>query len=266
MQAGSFRKLFSCCFYSTTPSNSTPKSSSNSQKNTANSIKEPLIKENKNPLLGLSTKQKQSTKKQVNESTLNKKNICNCEFLKELNRNNELFYIENPSHYDKLLTNKKMNPERKRRLTENFKVLNCLNKYPQNKVFLLKYNSSGIFCKITYKNFKFPFVRKKNKHNTKSLLVKKVVNNPEKSNFAMGQLLMTEVVANSEEVDERLNIFSKYHQGIKIDSDCYDKILPEKVSNYLAKKVAKNGIVVDGVCGVGGNAIQVNIFINIGCF
>ena len=67
------------------------------------------------------------------------------------------------------------------------------------------------------------------------------------------------IVKPLEEIDEKLNLFSKYHQGMKVDSDSFEKALPEKVANYIANKFKKNSLVIDGVCGIGGNTIQVFI-------
>ena len=253
-------KLCPCCYFDPSPSNH-QKPQASSSKNPLNLIKEPFLLPNENPIMGLKPRLKSNIRHSSKNkaSNLFKKTLCNCEFLKELNKNNEMFYIENISHYDKLLSSKKINPEKKKRLSENFKVLNILNKYPKNRVFLLKYNSSGLLCKITYKNFKFPIAKKKVRPGTKSLMVNKKPN-PNTPDSNIGQLLQaTDEIKPIEEVDDKLNLFSKYHQGIKIDSDSFEKILPEKVSSYLAKKFKKNSLIIDGISGVGGNHIQVVI-------
>jgi len=254
-------KLCPCCFFPEISTSNPTKSASNSCKNPSNSMKDPLLPSNENPIFGLKPKLKQKTRspskqKQINNN-LFKKNLCNCEFLKELNKNNENFYIDNTSHYDKFLNSKKMNPDKKKRLSDNFKVLNTLNKYPKNKVFLLKYNNSGILCKITYKNFKFPFVKKKSKPGTKSMMSKRNSNQNTPESHIDLRKQSDESAKLVEEVDEKLNIFSKFHQGIKIDTDSFEKILPEKVANYIAKKFRKNSLIIDAISGVGATAIQV---------
>lgn len=253
-------KLCSCCFFlHQKPNPISKKTSSSSQvKKSILPIKEPLMMEN-NPIINLKPQLKKNpTDSKCFQNNMFKKSLCNCEFLKELNKNNELFYIENTSHYDKMLNNKKMNPEKKKRLSENFRVLNIINKYPKNRLFFLKYNSSAILCKITYKNFKFPFQRKKPKAGTRSLMVKRPVQVNENSNNMIAQLLQNEdkKEITIEEVDEKLNIFSKFHQGIKINTDSFEKTLPEKVCQYLTSKLKKNSYVIDGFCGIGAASIQ----------
>ena len=49
-------------------------------------------------------------------------------------------------------------------------------------------------------------------------------------------------------------MFSKYDQGIKIDDESWCTVTPEKVSEHIALKF-KNKIIMEGCCGVGGNAI-----------
>lgn len=255
-------KLCSCCLFFNNNAKPQPAHTSprHHEKKPKTSTKEPLIQE-KNPILNLKPQLKPSERESKGLGVvLFKKTMCNCEFLKELNKNNDLYYIENKSHYDKLLNNKKMNPEKKKRLSDNFRVLNILNKFPKNRVFLMKYNSSAILCKITYQNFKFPFIRKKVKAGTRSLMVKKPSTNTNEPNLnVINQLLQTDDKFDNpiEQIDEKLNIFSKFHQGIKINSDSFDKILPEKVCEYLAKKIKKNSFVLDGFCGVGAASIQV---------
>lgn len=252
-------RLCPCCFFPETSPRNNAKVSAYIHKNPQNSMKDPLLMpHHENPLFGLKPKLKASALQANQNNNSFKRNVCNCEFLKEINKNNEHFYIDNTSHYDKLLNTKKMNPEKKKRLSDNFKVLNTLNKYPKNKVFLLKYNSSGVLCKITYKNFKFPFVKKKCKPGTRSLMSKhgSKQNTPDAN---IGQLLQSDENNIVEEVDERLNLFTKFHQGIKIDSDSFEKILPEKVANYIAKKFHKNSVIVDAICGIGSVSIQVDL-------
>ncbi len=249
-------KLCSCCFFPLKRRISSQKGIKSFKND--NNLKESLLPKNENPVFDLKPKLKQKANFSINTDEKFKKTLCNCEFLKELNRNNELFFIENTSHYDKLLSNKKMNPEKKKRLSENFKVLNSLNKYPKNRVFLLKYNNSGILCKISYQNFKFPFAKKKFQP-TRSLTAGKTMENSNENSKGKEVKIV-------EEFDEKLNLFSKYHQGIKIDSDSFEKILPEKVSNYLAKKHKKNSLIIDGICGIGTNAIQVFLMVFLGFF
>lgn len=205
-----------------------------------------------NPLLNFDQNLSQKTNKsiKINEKgKIEKKysinNICNCQS-KNINNKNS-FYVED-AHYEKIINNKKLNPEKKARLSENFRVLNSLNKYKKNELFFLKYNSNILLCKITYKNFKLQTSKLTRPKTTKSLINK----NPPKS------ILSCENKTEIKEFDERLNIFSLYHEGIKIDSDSYEKTLPEKICMYFAKKVQKNSTILDAFCGIGSASIQVN--------
>lgn len=54
---------------------------------------------------------------------------------------------------------------------------------------------------------------------------------------------------------QRYRLFSKYDQGILMDEESWYSVTPEKIARHIAE-VMRCGIVVDGFCGVGGNAIQ----------
>lgn len=50
-------------------------------------------------------------------------------------------------------------------------------------------------------------------------------------------------------------LFSKYDDGIRIDEDSWFSVTPEKVAEQIALNY-KGKVILEGCCGVGGNAIQ----------
>lgn len=54
--------------------------------------------------------------------------------------------------------------------------------------------------------------------------------------------------------DRRYNLFSKFDEGIQIDEVGLYSVTPEKIALEQARKMNCK-IIVDGFCGVGGNAI-----------
>lgn len=172
-------------------------------------------------------------------SLLFKKNICNCQSIKEKYKKEEK---TNNYKLEKINENKKISAEKKAKLAENFRLLNSLCKYKKNEIFFLKYNLHGILCKLTYQNFKFPTLKTKRQAQTKSL-----IKLDEK--FEEGK--------KKKEFDEKKNLFSLFHQGIRLDSDGFEKTLAEKICQYFAKKIMKNSVVLDGFCGIGAASIQV---------
>jgi len=62
------------------------------------------------------------------------------------------------------------------------------------------------------------------------------------------------------EIDEkywkrRYNYFSRFDEGIRMDPAGWFEVTPESVARHIADRM-QYGLVVDGTCGVGGNAIQ----------
>ena len=55
--------------------------------------------------------------------------------------------------------------------------------------------------------------------------------------------------------DQRYRFFSKFDEGIETDAQGLFSVTPEAIAVYLAKK-CKCKIIVDGFCGIGGNAIH----------
>jgi trimethylguanosine synthase len=49
-------------------------------------------------------------------------------------------------------------------------------------------------------------------------------------------------------------LFSKYDEGILLDKESWFSVTPEKVAEYIAKRFSDKNV-IDGCCGVGGNAI-----------
>lgn len=54
----------------------------------------------------------------------------------------------------------------------------------------------------------------------------------------------------------RYLLFSLFDNGIKMDEEAWFSTTPEVIAEYLAKRLG-SGVILDGFCGVGGNAIQV---------
>merc|ERR1712070_501129 len=53
----------------------------------------------------------------------------------------------------------------------------------------------------------------------------------------------------------RYNYFSRFDEGVRMDTAAWFEVTPESVARHIADRMPYN-IVVDGTCGVGGNAIQ----------
>eukprot|EP00929_Paragymnodinium_shiwhaense_P063287 TRINITY_DN31624_c0_g1_i1.p1 TRINITY_DN31624_c0_g1~~TRINITY_DN31624_c0_g1_i1.p1 ORF type:complete len:654 (-),score=179.14 TRINITY_DN31624_c0_g1_i1:43-2004(-) len=53
----------------------------------------------------------------------------------------------------------------------------------------------------------------------------------------------------------RYNYFSRFDEGVRMDPAGWFEVTPESVARHIADRM-KYGLVVDGTCGVGGNAIQ----------
>lgn len=61
--------------------------------------------------------------------------------------------------------------------------------------------------------------------------------------------------------NKRYFLFSKFDKGIIIDEDSWSSITPEEIAKHIARWVQnvfgeKQGMVIDGLCGIGGNTIQ----------
>ena len=65
--------------------------------------------------------------------------------------------------------------------------------------------------------------------------------------------------------DNPYNIFTLYEKGIKLDTENWEKVCPEKLSKYIAKraKSAHFNLVLDCFCGIGGNTIQVKFLLTL---
>eukprot|EP00403_Amphidinium_massartii_P012540 CAMPEP_0178416542 /NCGR_PEP_ID=MMETSP0689_2-20121128/24117_1 /TAXON_ID=160604 /ORGANISM="Amphidinium massartii, Strain CS-259" /LENGTH=491 /DNA_ID=CAMNT_0020037889 /DNA_START=235 /DNA_END=1706 /DNA_ORIENTATION=+ len=53
----------------------------------------------------------------------------------------------------------------------------------------------------------------------------------------------------------RYNYFSRFDEGIRMDAGAWFEVTPESVAVHIADRL-QGKVVVDGTCGVGGNAIQ----------
>jgi len=54
---------------------------------------------------------------------------------------------------------------------------------------------------------------------------------------------------------QRYRLFSKFDEGVKLDAESWYSITPEKIAEHIADR-CRADVLVDGFCGVGGNAIQ----------
>ncbi|XP_052830798.1 trimethylguanosine synthase isoform X2 [Octopus bimaculoides] len=54
---------------------------------------------------------------------------------------------------------------------------------------------------------------------------------------------------------QRFRLFSRFNKGIKLAKDSWFSVTPEKIAEYVAER-CRCDVIVDGFCGVGGNAIQ----------
>lgn len=58
---------------------------------------------------------------------------------------------------------------------------------------------------------------------------------------------------------QRYRLFSRFDEGIKLDTEGWFSVTPEKIAEHIAGRVAQSikcEIILDAFCGVGGNAIQ----------
>jgi len=54
---------------------------------------------------------------------------------------------------------------------------------------------------------------------------------------------------------QRYRLFSLYDEGVKLDHESWYSVTPEKIAQHIAER-CRCDVIVDGFCGVGGNAIQ----------
>jgi len=54
---------------------------------------------------------------------------------------------------------------------------------------------------------------------------------------------------------QRYRLFSKYDDGVRLDPESWYSVTPEKIAEHIAER-CRSDVLVDGFCGVGGNAIQ----------
>lgn len=61
---------------------------------------------------------------------------------------------------------------------------------------------------------------------------------------------------------QRYSLFSKYDDGIQLDYDSWFSVTPENIAKHIAERMLnslgdkEHYVIVDGMCGCGGNAIQ----------
>ena len=54
---------------------------------------------------------------------------------------------------------------------------------------------------------------------------------------------------------QRYRLFSRYDEGVRLDPESWYSVTPEKIAEHIAER-CRCDLIVDGFCGVGGNAIQ----------
>ncbi|KAJ3214472.1 Trimethylguanosine synthase [Clydaea vesicula] len=54
---------------------------------------------------------------------------------------------------------------------------------------------------------------------------------------------------------QRYSLFSKFDDGIILDTESWFSVTPEKIAQHIAKRVRCN-VIIDAFCGAGGNSIQ----------
>lgn len=123
--------------------------------------------------------------------------------------------------------------------------------FPINKVFILfnSDKSNFLLAKITQKFLTIPCKQKSGSSNPIPA-GNNIKNEKNLQNFN----------------DNPNNIFSLYEKGIKYDTENWEKVCPEKLAKYIAKrsKSPNQNFIIDAFCGIGGNSIQV--IIKIICF
>eukprot|EP00927_Polykrikos_kofoidii_P045761 TRINITY_DN39869_c0_g1_i1.p1 TRINITY_DN39869_c0_g1~~TRINITY_DN39869_c0_g1_i1.p1 ORF type:complete len:676 (-),score=85.50 TRINITY_DN39869_c0_g1_i1:327-2282(-) len=65
----------------------------------------------------------------------------------------------------------------------------------------------------------------------------------------------TETAIDDKYWKRRYNYFSRFDEGVRMDAGAWFEVTPESVARHIADRM-QYGLVVDGTCGVGGNAIQ----------
>lgn len=54
---------------------------------------------------------------------------------------------------------------------------------------------------------------------------------------------------------QRFRLFSRFDEGVKMDRESWFSVTPERIAEHIAER-CRCDVIVDGFCGVGGNAIQ----------
>ena len=141
--------------------------------------------------------------------------------------------------------------------------------YPRDTIFILGNSNENILAKITQTHLKRPY---KQLDQSK----KKIYSSPKKENRVFGKnppdnksktgakrKADTNSFSNQKDAESSndqaseytaFEIFSLFGQGIKTDD--LKEITPELIAEYIAKRL-KCDIILDALCGVGGNSIQV---------
>jgi hypothetical protein len=122
--------------------------------------------------------------------------------------------------------------------------------YPMNEVFILGYKYKMV-AKIT----KIRVLKSGSKSNEDQ----QPLGSPKK-NSAKGETQPKFLSRSSEDdVNYKKDIFSLYEKGIKADE--WEQITPEAIAKHIASRT-KADIIIDALCGYGGNTIQVHTTIS----
>ena len=131
---------------------------------------------------------------------------------------------------------------KKRNTIQRIAANNATMFYPKDTAFILRKGFKKIISKIC----KFDLNKK-----TLAVVENKLGRESPASSVYVGSLAQS----GSYEFT-RHEIFSLYNKGIQIDKDDWNEVTPEFIAQHIAKKL-KGKIIIDALCGYGGNAIQV---------
>lgn len=114
-----------------------------------------------------------------------------------------------------------------------------VNEYETDKILLVGRSDKKLLVKITTKKLEYHHYKKSNKEYD----IESIDNNIKKYFY------------------DRYLLFSKFDENILLDYESWFSVTPEPIAEDTAKRVKKDSIILDAFCGVGGNSIQVKIFV-----
>ena len=164
---------------------------------------------------------------------------------KQKNKHFEKYKAENSTNQNSL---QNQNNLKKLKNSNSFIFYNSLINYPKNQIFFLENKNFIITAKLTTKNFSF---NQKNKRTSKGFNEAST----KKTNFFNDNNHWIIKKYNGDLKD----LFSLYYLGIKLEFNNLERNIPEKIAEYLAKRVKIDDIVIEVECHCGSTAIQVII-------